>query len=227
MKENICSIPINDIFNEKKGCPICTMYEMLQKNYVEHTTGPAMMAPNIRVITNKKGFCKKHFDMMVEHGPRLSNALILQTHLDEIRTTVLNNKGDKMPSKAQLQAIDEIQSSCYICDRIEHDIKHLLKTVFVEYSKSEEFRQTYKSQEFLCFEHYNLLMKCMLDKKAIDKKYRNEFIEDTNTLCKKQIDLLYDDITHFTKMYDYNNRGKDFGNSKDSIERSVDFLSKK
>ena len=38
---------------------------------------------------------------------------------------------------------------------------------------------------------------------------------------------LKSDITHFCSMYDYRNRGGDWGNSKDSIERSVAFLTGK
>ena len=58
MQETICTIPINDIFAETDGCPICRMYKMIEKQYVEYITGAAMMAPDVRVETNKKGFSK-------------------------------------------------------------------------------------------------------------------------------------------------------------------------
>ena len=38
------------------------------------------------------------------------------------------------------------------------------------------------------------------------------------------MDTLYDDVTHFTTMFDYRNAGGDYKNSKDAIERSVRFL---
>lgn len=61
MKETICTIPINDIFMPKDGCPICRMEDMLEKQYVKFITGDAMMEPNIRIETNKKGFCSPPF----------------------------------------------------------------------------------------------------------------------------------------------------------------------
>ena len=64
MKENICTIPINDIFRPKDGCPLCRMEKMLEEQYIEIITGDAMMEPNIRIETNKKGFCGNHFDKM-------------------------------------------------------------------------------------------------------------------------------------------------------------------
>ena len=56
MKETICTIPINDIFMPKCGCPFCRMESMLEEQYVKFITGDAMMEPNIRIETNKKGF---------------------------------------------------------------------------------------------------------------------------------------------------------------------------
>lgn len=61
MKETICTIPINDIFMPKDGCPICRMEDMLEKQYVKFITGDAMMEPNIRIETNKKRFLSPPF----------------------------------------------------------------------------------------------------------------------------------------------------------------------
>ena len=77
MKETICTIPINDIFMPKCGCPFCRMESMLEEQYVKFITGDAMMEPNIRIETNKKGFCHRHFSQMFEKGQKLPNALIL------------------------------------------------------------------------------------------------------------------------------------------------------
>ena len=38
MKENICTIPINDIFRETDGCPLCRMIDMVEQQYVEYIT---------------------------------------------------------------------------------------------------------------------------------------------------------------------------------------------
>ena len=53
MKETIVTIPINDLFAPKCGCPLCRMESMLEEQYVEFITGDAMMEPSVRVETNK------------------------------------------------------------------------------------------------------------------------------------------------------------------------------
>ncbi len=222
MKETICTIPINDIFNLHDGCPFCRMYEMLEKQYATFITGSAMMDPETRVATNKKGFCPRHFEKIVEVGKRLPVALILETHLAHIQEEILPKKAGK-PDKKALARVDEISESCYICDRIQFDIQHFLQTVFVEWINSEEFRRLYKSQDFICMRHYSEVMKYAGAK--MPSKHLSAFHEDTLKLTRGYLDTLKADTTHFCRMFDYQNRGADWGNSKDAIERDINFLS--
>ena len=223
MKPNITTIPISEIFTDTDGCPICRMRRMLEEQYVEYITGAAMMAPDVRVKTNKTGFCHRHFSMMVNTGPRLSNALLLQTHIDELRKKVFPKKNTDIPDKKMLAAIRENDGTCYVCDRIDFDILHLLSTVYVQYGADESFREQYRAQDFICLDHYALVM-ANVSKKAMDKKTFVRFCEDTNALSKGYMDKLYDSVTHFTTMFDYRNAGGDYKDSKDAIERSVRFL---
>ncbi len=223
MKPNITTIPITDLFAETAGCPICRMKAMIEAQYVEYITGAAMMAPDVRVQTNRVGFCHRHFSMMVNTGPRLSNALLLQTHIDELRKKIFPKKNTEAPDKKMLAAIRGNAGTCYVCDRIEHDIMHLLATVYVQYGADSELRERYRAQDYMCLDHYALVMG-NVNKKAMDKRTLADFYEATNKLAKSYMDTLYDDVTHFTTMFDYRNAGGDFKNSKDAIERSVAFL---
>ncbi len=224
MKENICTIPINDLFRPKDGCPICRMTEMLEQNYVEYIVGDAMMEPSVRIETNHTGFCHRHFSKMFNVGKKLPNALILESHLQEIIDKVLPSKPKGKPDKKALEKIDELSKSCYVCNRISNDIHHLLATVFVQYQKDEEFRQLYKEQPFICLNHYSLIMKDAMGKRGISSKNMADFHTVTYNLTKNYLVQLKGDITHFCSMFDYRNRDGDFGNSKDAIERSVEYL---
>ena len=66
MREDICSIPINDVFGPMDGCPVCRMRDMLETRITEYITGAAMMEPDVRVETNRLGFCNRHFGMIRE-----------------------------------------------------------------------------------------------------------------------------------------------------------------
>ena len=85
-----------------------------------------------------------------------------------------------------------------------------------------ECRQ-YAAQDFICLDHYALIMG-NVSKKNMDKKALPDFYAATNKLAHGYMDTLYDDVTHFTTMFDYRNAGGDYKNSKDAIERSIRFL---
>ena len=78
MREDICSIPVNDVFLPKDGCPFCRMRDMLEDRMATYITGAAMMEPDVRVETNRLGFCAEHFNQILARGSRLSVALILE-----------------------------------------------------------------------------------------------------------------------------------------------------
>ena len=224
MKETICTIPINDIFMPKDGCPFCRMEKMLEEQYVKFITGDAMMEPNIRIETNKKGFCHRHFSQMFEIVQKLPNALILESHLQEIIDNYMPKKLKGKPEKKQLEGIKKELDSCYVCDRIEWDMKHFAATIFVEWAKGEEFHRLYNEQPFICLKHYSFIMKTATGKGGMPSKHLADFHAETAALTKNYLESLKIDITHFCSMFDYRSKGQEWGTSKDSIERSIEFL---
>ena len=115
MQENICSIPINDVFMPKDGCPMCKMRDMLERRKAEYVTGSAMMEPNVRVRTNEEGFCYRHFSMMIKLGKRLSNALILESHLQKVAEDIVLTSPKGKFDKKRLSALQSMTKDCFIC----------------------------------------------------------------------------------------------------------------
>ena len=60
MRSDICSIPVAEVFEPKEGCPLCRMRDMLEERVLEYIMGAAMMEPDVRIETNRQGFCKDH-----------------------------------------------------------------------------------------------------------------------------------------------------------------------
>ena len=200
------------------------MEEMLEKQYVKFITGDAMMEPSVRIETNKKGFCHRHFSQMFAQGQKLPNALILESHLQEIIDNFMPAKLKGKPDKKQLEGIRQELSTCYVCDRIENDMHHFMATIFVEWAKGGEFRKLYGEQPFICLKHYHFLMTAAMGRGGIPSKLMSDFYAETAGLTKNYLESLKADITHFCSMFDYRSQGQDWGTSKDSIERSIAFL---
>lgn len=224
MRESLLTIPINEIFEPKCGCPICRMRDMLEQRTVEYIMGAAMMEPDVRIETNKQGFCHTHFEQMRNCKNRLSLALMLQSHLQDIQKHIFDRKSIFEGKTAKQKKVSAINNDCFVCNKIEWGMLRFMVTLFEMFEKSADFKNLFAEQELLCLPHYDLLVSLSAEK--MDKKCQKRFIDVCGELVKKYLDSLEDDIYHYCKMYDYRNAGKeaDWGNSKDSIERAIKFL---
>jgi hypothetical protein len=229
--EQIYTIPINETFDAFRGnsechCPICALYDKLQENELEIILGASMMEPDIRIMTNKEGFCGTHFDMMFAKRNRLGLALMMQSHLDKIRNDIkdrfipdlIMGKGSRAVKEAS-----RLKDSCYICRRVEHHMANMISTVLLLWQSDLEFRRKLKEQPYFCLPHYSRLLD--LAKKKLSKKEFSDFYSDISQPQMKYLDSLYEDVSHFCRKFDYRYEDEPWGNSKDSVERTIKFLS--
>lgn len=225
MRSDICSIPIEDIFEPKDGCPICRMKSMLEDRLLEYTLGASMMEPDTRIETNKKGFCPEHYEMMFQRRNKLSLALILSTHLEEIQKKVYGENRIIKPSVGKSSKGSRISDTCFICEHLDASMDALLNNLIKHYEKDFDFRKIFAEQDTICFPHFILLSEYA--DKIGDKKIRRQFRETASDISKRTLDELKNDINKFCEMFDYRNNTEDadWGNSKDSIERTISWLS--
>lgn len=223
MRESLLTIPISEVFDPKEGCPLCRMRDMLETRTVEYIMGAAMMEPDVRIETNRAGFCHTHLSQMMKQKNRLSLALMLQTHLEQTSRELFSRKKLFEGKNAKKQKLSQINESCFVCEKIDWGMERLMKTFFEMYG-NEDFRQLLNEQEFICLPHYDLLLR--IAPSYLKKDMLSGFEKDIGDLTEKYMDTLYGDVSHYCTMYDYRNTGKDadWGNSKDSIERAVKFL---
>jgi hypothetical protein len=222
LAERIYTIPVNEIFEEKDGCPICRLRDILEDRSLEYILGPAMMESDIRIETNKMGFCKEHFFMMASRRSRLPLALMIETHLDEVKKNIKNKK--YRPDKSEIKSGNVEKKSCYVCDRIEWSTQRMYATIAKLYSEEMSFRELFRNQPQICFNHYRELMAFAAPK--VSSKWKREFEKDVDSITMRTLEEIRDDVHHFTKMFDYRNAGEnaDFGNSRDSIERAIKYM---
>lgn len=220
MREDICSIPISEIFEPKDGCPFCRMRDMLEDRMATYITGAAMMEPDVRVETNRLGFCRDHFEQILQRGSRLSVALILETLLKETGEELFP-EGGRVPLKKVLAAADRRAHSCFVCENVDKNMAHLSATVMKLWQAEPEFRALYNAQTHICLPHYSFILNAA---QKMPRKNFEAFAADTRRLAKGYFDTVQVDTTHFCRMFDYRNKDGDWGNSRDAIERAVELL---
>ncbi len=225
--EQIYTIPVNEAFDKsaedpKCGCPFCTLFKKLQNDNIELILGASMMEPDIRIQTNKLGFCRKHYDIMFTRKNRLGLALMLESHLDELRDDI----GKKLISLAPAgenarKRIIALENSCYVCEKIEFSLSKMFDTALLLYERDSSFVKKLRAQPYFCLPHFNRLT--ALAKAKMSKKSYSAFYEDASTLVYDYMDTLRADVKHFIKKFDYRYEDEPWGNAKDSVERAIKF----
>ena len=229
MAEKIYTIPLNEAFDktlesETPDCPLCLMRRMLEKNELDRIMGAAMMEPDVRIETNKKGFCRKHFDMMTGGGgSRLPLALMLESHIAETEKEIFSGgtlfDGKGLKEEEKLKKLDD---SCYVCSRTEDAFSKMLGTVIYLWENEEEFREKYKRQTCFCLPHYKLLLSA--GRNSLQKKQFGEFFSVSREIMQKYIRSLGEDVSWFCKKFDYRYDSEPWYNAKGSVPRAINFL---
>ena len=224
MTETIYTIPINEEFearieSDACACPLCNLYKKLEGDELSLILGASMMEPDVRIKTNRLGFCPHHFDKMLTNGKRLPLALMLESHLNELRDEI-SGRGSS-PEKT-VKRLRDLRGSCYVCARVGENFDHLVSNVVYMWETSREFREKFASQKYICIDHYASLLECA--KREMTKKVFKEFSAEAEALANGILEGLCEDVSWFCKKYDYRYQDEPWGNAKDSPERAIRFL---
>lgn len=239
MKEQIYTIPINEAIEENCECPICFLQNKLEKESVEYALGPAMMEPDYRIISNEIGYCNKHYEMLLENKNKLSLALVLDTHLEELRKNFNKYEKNIQKSKSEKSGfikktatesikimsdkISENSCHCIICDKIDKTLKRYIEVFFHMWKTDSELQEKIKNSKGFCLPHFSLLLENSY--KYLSNNDAYEFSNIIYELEKKELERLQEEVHHFTLKFDYRNKDMEWGNSQDAPKRVLEKLS--
>ena len=238
MREQIDTIPVNEAFLSGDECPFCYLERMAEQKAIRYTLGPgaSYMEPDVREVTDRKGFCTQHFKKMYDYGNALGNALIMQTYytglLGEfeqmadsfeapLKKPLFGKKNASQEESALLQWARKKQSSCYICDKIDYNMGRYYHTFFV-LLKEAEFRSRVENSKGFCMRHFVQLVE--LADKELPNAQRQWFYDTVIDLMRQNLTRVKEDLDWFVGMFDCRQAGKDWKNSRDAVSRAMQKL---
>ena len=225
--EQIYTIPVNEAFEKSAadkscGCPFCTLYNKLEGDELDLILGASMMEPDVRIKTNEKGFCRIHYDMMFVRKNRLGMALTLESHLNELKKELRDSGLGGGVGNKPVKRIERLERSCYVCERIEFNFKHMIETAVLLWNSDENFPKKLQAQPYFCLPHYRMLLAYAQER--LSKKVLKEFVSQCEEIQSRYIEELSGDVSWFCKKFDYRYDEEPWYNSKDAVERSMKFL---
>lgn len=230
MKERIYSIPLSEALEKDCDCIMCSVAKKMEDDNIDYFLGPSMMEPECRMITNNRGFCPRHLTALYERGNRLSLALMLDTHLEEVRgrlkkrtklfkLTGFGSGGAKKSTQKLAQEVEKVLSSCAVCDKLDREIQAAAGNLVYLWNSEKDFRDKFGRSKGLCLPHMQMVITASADE--LTGKALDDFIRDVMTLQNARLDELNEDVHWFTQKYDYRNQDAPWGNAKDALPRAV------
>lgn len=229
MKEKLYTIPLSEAFEENSECPFCSLYNQLEKRAIEYTLGPSYMEPDVRIKTNKLGFCKEHYLKMYNIKNRLGLSLMVSSHIDDIineyesfyKTEYFSEKKGIFSKKKLCSdnMMHNLLNSCFICDKISTDMDKFFDTFIFMWRKENEFRDKVLSSNAFCLQHFDKIINL-----AYKKMSANEFEEFFEILFEKQKSnfiRVKEELDWFIQKFDYRFKDEPWKNSKDALKRAI------
>jgi hypothetical protein len=216
MKDHIHTIPVLDAFKASKdggGCPFCLMYDKLERDAVAFIMGPAYMEDDVRMETNRLGFCGRHLNMMYANQNRLGLALMLHTHTQRLNKEMSGVK----PGESMAKAV----GSCYLCKRVDATFERYIETFFRLWNAGGDEARLIESAAGYCLPHFALIS-AMAEKQG--KKTMNRFNDKILPAQISYMKQMEEDLEWFTQKFDYRNADAPWKNSKDALPRAIDML---
>lgn len=231
MKEKLYTIPVKEAFEADCECPVCTMYKKLEENAIEFTMGPSYMEDDIRETTSQLGFCEKHLGLLFQNQNRLGLALILKSHMDKLIGDVEKHTKSgvkyssptlfkkKMELPKVVDYLDHVQSTCFVCNKVDGTVQRYIATIFHLYHTEEAFRSKFVNIKGFCTSHYNKLFSEA--PKHLSGEELNQFLTQLNRLYLDNMKRVRDDLEWFINKFDYRYADEPWKNAKDALPRAM------
>jgi len=237
MKEQLHTIPVNEAFETEDECPFCALERDMERRAIRYVVGPgaSYMEPDVRAATDKSGFCIMHMKKLFDYGNTLGAALILQTHFAGLlEEFTLEAETFELPPKKNLlgkrpasvkdaywQKLQARVDDCYICNKVEYNMKRYYHTFFV-LLKEDEFRKKVENTKGFCIRHFARMMQ---EAETYLANGQMEWFYNTVwSLMEKNLYRVKEDLDWLVAKYDYRNSNADWKNSRDALPRTMQKL---
>ena len=227
MRYQIDTIPVWEAMEYNGSCMLCTLHAKTEAGEVERTLGSSVMEPDVRVQTNEIGVCQKHQQMMFQIGNRLPHALLMDTRAEKVLTKLDKIKaqaarGRDVNVKQLVGNLRALYDRCIVCETINTHMQRYIYSLLYLWKTDTKFKQKFSESKGLCIPHAADLIEA--SEKHLNAQQRREFTAQCLTLLYDPLAEDETDLKWFTQKFDYKNKDKSWGNSKNAIERTVNRL---
>lgn len=229
MKVVLETIPLWDALREDSECPLCSLMKKAEEDSVSYYLSSAIMTPEVRVETNTKGFCPKHFYLLVLKNKPQSLSLMMDTYYGENEKqfkkgfSLIEKAKSKRDSQKAIEVfsneVKEREKGCLICSRMDDRLYRYAFTLASLFVQDDEFKKAFLNSKGLCLHHTLIESKIAWD--AQDKDECVLFQKSLFALLEKNLERVRKDDWWMTQKYKGENYDKPWNGCEDAHKRAV------
>ena len=109
-----------------------------------------------------------------------------------------------------------------MCESIEENTRRYAYTMLHLYKNDSAFRKAFAASKGVCLRDMALLLE--MAQETLSGRYLSDFTDDLCATVEKSLTKMEGDLEGFTLKFDYRNADKPWGDSRGSLERTVNKL---
>lgn len=213
MKYHIDTGLIYQKFKENCHCPLCEIQKIVEEQFLYEFLNDAVMEDNTRIRVGKKGFCERHFDMLVARQNKLSVALQMETYANKLKEK-LGAPTSVRSAKNIAKNIEKTLPNCVVCELVGESMVKYYKTVARMFLYETDFLKILISTKGLCLKHYSKLLEYSSYSGTVKKQYLKALFTIWDNGFTKSVEKLQ----NFCMKHDYRNTLDFMGSEENSLE---------
>ncbi|MGO9308387.1 MAG: DUF6062 family protein [Spirochaetia bacterium] len=204
---------VHDAYARPGECPLCTLEEDAERTYLKSFQHSRVMEPNVRVQTNRQGFCPAHCRKLYDGENKLGLGLVVHTRLQQILpeiSALLDDLDRAAGGRRRKDRVDAasarlaaLRDSCFICALLREDTERYIATILYLWSRDPEFSAVFRSSRGFCVPHFA----SVLDRasKSMRADGFRRWLAETIPLMKGSLERLERDLHAFTQLHQADN----------------------
>jgi hypothetical protein len=234
---------VHDAYAQGCECPLCWLRDGAEKTYLLSFTHSRVMEPNVRVQTNRTGFCPDHYRLLYAGENKLGLALMVHTHLQERlpgmradleslgrgagagrpasagKGRALRGRGARARAEAAAASLASLRDECFICTLLDADVARWIFTILYLWGKDPGFPAVFRASRGFCLGHF-------LDAfRAAQRTLRAERLErwcgDVIPLMTGSLERLERELWEFTQLFHDSHRGLGTDEQRTALARAL------
>jgi len=243
MKYELDTIPVWDAMRADTECALCLLERRSRNNALRYFLGPAVMVPEVRVQTNKRGFSPQNLRLLAKDPNKLGLALLAHTRLKTLRveltakSVTLKDRARKLAAKTGPAAalgsksvvaaqasefanyLRQQEKDCLIEEKVAQDVERYCYTLVQLWKQDSEFRGVWETGKGLCLHHMPQVLELAVV--VLDAPTLAQFLLGFLALQDANLARVENDLLGFTQSFDSTHSREITGNTAGALERAL------